>query len=202
MMAAVASLAGWPMTPERVNLPILWMFHTAVVVAVVYTVARLLRHPALVVGAGAVLLWGFWPAPPPQGDEPFARGLTSDLNVVASSPGSRNVVVSYHPMSHWYADDRLVNEYRGPNTFTIVREPWQNAAPLYDDVDGVVRDAGWTPGTAVWCVIPFEAGPQASNQACHVGLPGLTKQVAIRGRRANIVGWLPPSTAVRASPRG
>jgi hypothetical protein len=198
VMAAVASLAGWPMTPERVNLPILWMFHCAVVVAIVYLIARVVRHPALVVGAGAILLLAFWPAPPPHGAEPFARGLTTDLNVVASSPDTRNIVVSYHPMSHWYADDRLVNQYRGPNQFTIVREPWHDASPLYDDADGRVRAAGWTPGTAVWCVIPFELGPEASSRACQVGLPGLTKRVQIRGQRANIVGWLPLLTAMYA----
>jgi hypothetical protein len=193
-MAAVASLAGWPMTPERVNLPVLWMFHTAVVVAVVYGVARLLRHPAVVLGLGAVLLWGFWPAPPAHGAEPFARGLTSDLDLVAASPDSRNIVVSYHPMSHWYADDRLVSAYRGPDTFTVVREPWHDSAPLYDHPDDVVRAAGWRPGTAVWCVIPYEVGPEEGSRACRLGLPGLTKQVLTRRQRAYIVGWLPSPT--------
>ena len=201
-MAAVASLAGWPMTPERVNLPILWMFHTAVAVTVVYVAARLMRHPILVVGTGAVLVCAFWPAPPPQGAEPFARGLTSDLDVVAASPDTRNIVISYHPMSHWYADDRLVTSYRGPDTFTIVREPWHDAAPLYDNPDGAVRAAGWRPGTAVWCVIPFEAGPEAASRACRVGLPGLTKQVETRGQRANIIGWLPSPAALSTGSSG
>jgi hypothetical protein len=195
LMAAVASLAGWPMTPERVNLPILWMFHCAVVVAVVYPVARFVRHPALVVAAGAILLLAFWPAPPPHGAEPFARGLTTDLNTVASSPDAQNIVVSYHPMSHWYADDRLVNQYRGPNRFTIVREPWQDPSPLYDHLDQVVLGAGWARGTAVWCVVPFEVGLEGSSRACHLNLPGLTKKIEVRGQRANIIGWLPSSTA-------
>jgi hypothetical protein len=198
-MAAVASLAGWPMTPERVNLPILWMFHAAVVVTVVYLAARLMRHPILVLGIGAMLLWAFWPAPPPQGAEPFARGLTSDLDVVAASPDTRNIVISYHPMSHWYADDRLLTAYHGPNSFTIVREPWHHPAPLYDDADEVVRTAGWRPGTAVWCVVPFEVGPEDSSRACRIGLPGLTKQVQTRKQRANIIGWLPSPTAMSAS---
>jgi hypothetical protein len=199
--AAVASLAGWPMTPERVNLPVLWMFHSAAVVAVLYLVARLVRHPALVLGIGAMLLWAFWPAPPPHGAEPFARGLTSDLDVIAASPDNRNIVVSYHPMSHWYADDRLVTAYHGPDTFTIVREPWHDAGPLYDHADDAVRAAGWRPGTAVWCVIPFEVGPEAGSRACHIGLPGLTKQVQVRTQRAYIIGWLPSAHPELAQPQ-
>jgi hypothetical protein len=195
-MAAAASLAGWPMAPERMNLPILWMFHTAVVVAVIYGVARLMRHPALVVGTGAMLVWAFWPAPLPNDREPFARGLTSDLDIVAASPDTRNIVVNYHRMSHWYADDRLVTGYRGPDTFTIVREPLHDPAPLYDHPDDVVRAAGWRPGTAVWCVVPFEVGPEAGSRACRLGLPGLTKQVQTRKQRAYIIGWLPPPTAL------
>ncbi|MBJ7597570.1 MAG: hypothetical protein JF922_05730 [Candidatus Dormibacteraeota bacterium] len=198
-MAAVASLASWPMTPERVNLPVLWMFHTAVVVAVVYAAARLVRHPTTMVGMGAVLLWAFWPAPPPHGAEPFARGLTSDLDVVAASPDSRNIVVSYHPMSHWYADDRLVTSYHGPDTFTVVREPWHDPAPLYSHPDDVVRAAGWRPGTAVWCVIPYEVGPEQGSRACRLELPGLSKRVQIRRERAYIIGWLPSPTPLPAS---
>lgn len=191
LLLAVASLAGWPMTPERMNLPILWMFHTAVAFTVVYGAARLIRHPALVVSVGTVLFWAFWPTPGPAAGEPFARGLTSDLEVVAASTESRNIVVSYHPMSHWYADDRLVTGNAGPDTFEIVREPWYGAEPLYDNPDEAVRAAGWRPGTAVWCVVPFEVGPQYASRACRIGLPGLTKQVQIRGERANIIGWLP-----------
>jgi hypothetical protein len=199
--AVIASLAGWPMAPERVNVPWLWMFHTAVVVAVVYTAARLLRHPAAVVAVGAVLLLGFWPMPLPisangsaadaRAGGTYARGLTSDLQLVASSPDVHNIVISYHPMSHWYTDDRLINHSHPPRTFTVVGEPWHGAAPLYDDVDGVARRAGWTPNTAVWCVIPFEDGPEASARACHVGLPGLVKRVQVHGLRSNIIGWLP-----------
>jgi hypothetical protein len=122
--------------------------------------------------------------------------------VVAASPDTRNIVISYHPMSHWYADDRLVTSYRGPDTFTIVREPWHGAAPLYDHPDGAARAAGWRPGTAVWCVIPFEAGPEAASRACRLGLPGLTKQVETRRQRANIIGWLPSSAALSAGPSG
>jgi hypothetical protein len=191
LVAAVASLAGWPMAPDRMNVPILWMFHTAAVVAVVYVLARFVRNAALVACAGAVLLFAFWPAPPPDVPEAFARGLTSDFDIVASSPNTLNIVVSYHPMSHWYADDRLINDYRGRDSFSIIREPPNDASPLYDDLTEVVRVAGWAPGTAVWCVVPFEVGPAAGSRACRLGLPGLAELVHVRGRRADIIGWLP-----------
>lgn len=187
-------VADWPLTPERVNLPYLWMLYVSITVGLMSVVTLAVRRPwAISVITICLLAMGL---PPATSDrvKPFAQGLYEDLEVVANSPVKKNIVVSYHFMSQFYSHDRLVN--RGPmgHTFLIVRERVEDPR-LFQDLNRVIREAGWVSGMAVWCVIPFESGPDSTREACDVALPGLEKTVERVGSRANIVGWLPDSSA-------
>jgi hypothetical protein len=179
------------MTMERVNLAYLWMAYLAIPVGAV-AVARRLGRAQVPVAALAVLAGVLvcLPQPGPNGPQPFARGLYGDLDAVAATPTTDSYVVAYHFMSHFYVHDRLVNEGPPGHTFHVLRER-DGDRSLYDDVDAQLRAAGWTPGSAVWCVIPMEVGPESAGQACHVQLPGLTQRVELARSRSTVIGWLP-----------
>jgi hypothetical protein len=189
VVSAIASAAvGWPLTPERVNLPIWWMVWLAVGVAIVVVLDTALRRPPIVVVVAAAGVLALFPVHHLAGT-PYAVGLYGDLQVVRASPVPGNVVLSYHPMSHFYSHDGLVNETTPGRSFAVVADPWDDDS-LLDDPDGAAIAAGWEPGDAVWCVVPFEYG-MATLDACALTLPGLERAVEHRGTRALVVGWLP-----------
>lgn len=191
-IAIVLSIVGgWPATFVRVNLPFAWLWYLTAVVGIGTLVGRLHRHAATAAFAAcAVLAIALVPARTPASTATYARGLYRDLDVVAASPYAHNVVLSYHWMSHFYVDDELENLSGEGDRFTVVREV-NGDDELYSATDLAILDAGWQPGDAVWCVVVYEIGPEASERACHVTLPGLTKQYTERLERATIIGWFP-----------
>jgi len=187
--AAASAVVDWPLSAERLNLPWFWMVELAATVGLLWTlwlVARAVTAAALVAVPAALLLA---PVVPGGGPEPYARGLTADLDLVAASPVARNVVLSYHFMSEVYAHDKLVNRGVDGREFVVVADTATDDR-LTARPDEVAREAGWTPGTAVWCVLPFELGPEGVDRACRLTLPGLVREEH-RLSRAIIVGWLP-----------
>jgi hypothetical protein len=193
-MTIMASAAtDWPITPVRVNLPLfafVWMLAgVGACRLLVWCVQERALLSVVPIALPLIILWP--PTPSPDGPQPFARGLTQDLEFVAESGTSTNLVVSYHFMSHWYAHDRLVNERHGNRHFEVVREV-RGDRTLYDDLSSVLA-ARWRPGEAVWCIMPYEMGSEASSEACRVDVPGLTKAIDVQGIRARIVGWMPSS---------
>ena len=191
----LSAVAGWPATFVRVNLPFAWLWYLSAIVGVAAVVGRLGRGWATAAYI-AVLAAAVVAVPPrtPASNATFARGLYRDLDTVAASPFEHNVVLSYHFMSHFYTDDRLENMTGEGERFTVVREMNGDDA-LYVDTDQQLLDAGWRDGDAVWCVVPYEVGPEASEQACAVTLPGLRMGYSERLGRALIIGWFPETTA-------
>lgn len=188
--AIVFSYAGsWPVTAGRVNLAFLWMWMVSALVGAVVGAARAVagREVRLFALSGFVAALLLLPVPPP-GPEPYARGLYSDLAVVAASPFRRNLVVSYHFMSHFYSHDALVNLPHGDREFTVIRQRPGDRS-LIDDLDGELTRAGLASFDAVWCVVPFELGPDDADLACRLGAPGWTREIDHRGTRAIIIGW-------------
>ncbi|MEZ5145320.1 MAG: hypothetical protein R2726_22835 [Acidimicrobiales bacterium] len=162
-----AYAAHWPITLERVNLGFYWLVY----LCAAYGVLRLLtlpfpRHPALALPAMAALVALLVPSPFPLTPTTYARWLTGDLDDVAASTAPHNVVLAYHRVSHFYVHDRLINtEPDGPERFTVVREKIGDLS-LYDPIDHVPGDHGLQPGDMVWCVIPYDDGPDLSVKAC------------------------------------
>ena len=196
--AIVASIAvSWPSTPVRVNLAfiaplvmlipfgalmLLWYFlhghvHVRLAIPITLAIASVVTVP---------LVWPTGIAANATSPTTFARGLTDDLQVVAGLSGSRVVVVSYHPMSHWYVDDVFRHNPPHRMDVTILRETADGR--LYTDLDRLVQEA-WLPGAEVWCVVPYEVGPEATAQACALGLPTLTEFYRERANRALIIGF-------------
>ena len=199
-VVALASAAGvtvlasaavaWPLTPERVNLPVWALIWLGLGVGAVVLLDVALRHPLPVVAVAVAALVALFPAHRLGDLKPFAMGLHADLQPVRDSPVEDNVVLSYHPMAHFYVHDGLVNEHVPGREFAVVRDEWDDAAGLLGDPDAAALAAGWEPGDAVWCVIPFEYG-EATLDACDLSLPGLERTVEERRSRAVVVGWLP-----------
>lgn len=199
-VAAVLSLVGaWPVTFVRVNLPFVWLWYFSALIALVACIEWLLRRPLFLAHALCfAVCFSFLPGRVRTDNAPFARGLYNDLNLIRSSPYDRNIVLSYHFMSHWYVHDALLNASdRGflempVRRFTILREK-NGSRELMEGADQSLLNAGWSKGTAVWCVIPYEVGPEATDLACRIGLSGLKQKVFVRGKRAIIAGWYPES---------
>ncbi len=132
-----------------------------------------------------------WPAhqaPLPNGE--FLRGLTGDLQAIAASPAVDNVVLTYHFSTKWYAEDALVTARPGGRHFEVVPETYTDRR-VYDPAFVAAVVADLPPGAAIWCVIAFDAGPEASERACPVPA-GLTPVADFRGTRAIIRGYLTP----------
>jgi hypothetical protein len=197
----VVPLLGWlvvvpasvfadiPMTAVRSNFA--WMSPLYVIVA--FGLVRALwvlagRWPVVATAGSAVLVLGlFWHAPQPADPTLFARGLRDDLQVIADSPSTHNVVLSYHHMSQSYTHDVLVNDAPAGD-YEIIRE-WSGDRFLYDEVDEIIASR-LRPGDALWCVIPYALGPEESDRACRFDDPRLREIVAGRRNASEIRGYL------------
>ena len=186
-----AGVAHWPITLERVNLCFYWLVY----LAAAYGVLRLLtlpfgRHPSLALPAVVVLVAVLFPAPFDPSPTAFARWMTADLDPVAESPAPHNVVLAYHVMSHFYAHDRLVNDTAGgASRFTVVRERFGDRS-LYQPVDGTIDRYDLRSGDMVWCVIPYDLGPDRSLQACRFSpTTPVDRVVDERGVGTWVQGW-------------
>ena len=186
-----AFVAHWPITLERVNLCFYWMVY----VAAAYGVLRMLtlpfrRHPSIALPAVAVLMVALFPTPFDPSPTAFARWMTADLDPVAASTAPRNVVLAYHTMAHFYAHDRLVNDTPGgAGRFTVVRDRFGDDA-LYRPVDATIDRYDLRSGDMVWCVIPYDLGPDRSLQACRFApTTAVDRVVDERGTGTWIQGW-------------
>jgi hypothetical protein len=119
----------------------------------------------------------------------FARGLSADASWVGDHGGPRNIVLSYHPLSHWYTHDALVNRSWPGKTFVLVREE-PGSDVLYADADAAIAPL-WSPGTDVWCVIPFEVGPDQTARACRFSDPRVAARAEVRLQRSVVVHVTP-----------
>jgi hypothetical protein len=191
-VVAASAAAGWPMTPERVNLAVFTFVYAAIGFGAMRIVGVVAREVAPVTAAAVVVAIAVaWPAhqtPLPNGE--FLRGLTADLEAIAASPADDNVVLTYHFSTKWYAEDALVTARPGGRRFRVVPETYTDRR-VYDPVFVAEIVGGLPPGAAVWCVIAFDAGPEASERACQVP-PGLTLITDVRGNRAIVRGYLTP----------
>ena len=172
----LALLAGfvvtWPVTFVRVNGGFQVLVYAAAPVAVAVGVARVVREVhtrsgsrAAGVAVGTALavaaLIAWWPnavISNSQSQDVFARGLSDDLQVIAYSVGANDLVVAYH-LSGPYVRNRLVNDPAIPPV-TIIDQ----ARESVDQLNGLVS----AETESVWCVIPYEAGPEASSAACRL----------------------------------
>ena len=93
-------MVDWPLGPQRVNMPYAWMLYLATAVGFTWSVLALVRWWPLAIAAAVVAGLAVAPEPYTGGPEPFARGLNDDLSVIADSSWARNIVLSYHFMSH------------------------------------------------------------------------------------------------------
>jgi len=195
--AIVASVVvAWPSTPVRVNLAFIAPIATLIPFGALMLVWRALHDragnrfvaPIASLALTAAMVPLMWPTSiigNATASTTFARGLTEDLRVVANLSGSRVIVVGYHPMTHWYVDDVFRHDPPHPMDVTVLRETVDGL--LYTHLDQLVGDV-LLPGTEVWCVVPYEVGPDATARACDLKLPTLTEFYRERMGRALIIG--------------
>lgn len=185
-------VAGWPMIAERVNLAV-FMFAYAITLYGAVRVVSLAAGERLIPTAiaGALLIGGLWPAHQTGlfGDA-FLRGLTSDLRVVADSPAQQNLVLTYHFSARWYAEDALVTARPGGRDYELMSETYTDLS-VYDRAVLGTAVAALPSGAAVWCVMPFDVGPEATERACQLP-PGLQPIVDQHGSRSIIRGYVKP----------
>jgi hypothetical protein len=195
--------AGLPGTANRVSAPLVLLVCLLPPLAVAETVIVVLQHVrpvaagALAGAALAVAAVAWWT---PQHDEPPYRGLrgiTADMAPIAASPYEDNVVITYHWMTKWSAHDLLVNGGTRHRRFVIVGEKRDLDVeyialeqPVYTDVAGLVRRIA-PPTAAVWCVVPYDVGPDAGTRACQLGPTGRERLVVNHGERGEITLWKP-----------
>jgi hypothetical protein len=120
----------------------------------------------------------------------FLRGVTGDLAVLADSPARHNLVFSYHFSTRWYVEDALVTSQPGGRTYDVVPETYTDRS-AYEAGVVAAAVAAQPSGTAVWCVMPYDLGPELTEEACPVP-PGLTPLHESRHDRSTIKGYLKP----------
>jgi hypothetical protein len=193
--------AGWPVAPVRVNLGFTFLGFVLAPLGAIIGVDHLARRvarglpdmqlrlvPAAVVGAigvaGIVTMWPSSIVANAGSSDVFARGLTNDLLTVANDSDGESLVLSYHVMSHWYAHDLLINSSWPARTFRVARD--DGSPRLFDDLDQTLaeelRDA-----TNVWCVIPYELGPERALAACVISDSRLVEVSRVRMQRIELV---------------
>ncbi len=187
-----SAVAGWPMTPERVNLAVVGVAWIVTLYGALRVAAVVVRDRLwLTVGASVLAIMAVWPtAKTPLFGDAFLRGLTPDLGVIANSPAIDNVVITYHFASRWYAEDALVTQRPGGRRYVLTSETYDDAT-MYDPVVLAALVDQATSGTAVWCVIPYDIGPDAAERACRVSAD-LIPFIETRGERSLIRGFLVP----------
>ena len=164
LVAVLASIAGgWPMTAVRVNVPFLSLWVVAISFALVH-LAGAVRHAraALTIAAVALVLAMVAHSTvtlPTRRVGVFARGLQADLEIIRVSHADRILVLGLHFMVRPYLHDGLVNARADGGRYVIevtsVDDVLTEAA-----IGAAIEEAALAPGDEVWCVLPFEAGPE------------------------------------------
>ncbi len=96
--------------------------------------------------------------------------------MIVDSARPDDLVVAYH-LSGPYVRNRLVDDRVAP-AVTIVDQARQTVDQLDEFVDA---ETG-----SVWCVIPYDAGPDASSEACRIDDDWI-EGLRMNGSRAAIV---------------
>jgi hypothetical protein len=190
-VALLASfVAGWPVTFVRVNASFQVMILAAAPVAVVLGVAKIgtsVRNRRIRVAVtltfAVVVSWAWLPrqlAANSTTMEVFARGLSDDLAVIAQQVEPTDLVAAYH-FSGPYVRDRLDNYPDVPAAVTVVDE-WREGPLTRARLNSLLQPET----TVVWCVVPFDAGAEATDAACDLG-DGWVEAERTRTTRATII---------------
>lgn len=184
-----------PVTPVRVTIGFYWLVFVTIALGAFQTIAwglgRIRVRPQVQVGAIAVslavLLGALWPTQPAHPDDAFARGLLGDLNPVAASSTSENLVLTYHFMAHAYTHDRFVNRPPHDRDYVVLGQRGPRDRRLLGDVDSLVR-RHLPDGGTLWCIVPYAYGPERSSRACRVD--SSAREVARHaGTQALVIGY-------------
>lgn len=194
VLAVVNSAAThWPVTFERVNLcfQVLCLAIAALgFFTLLHWVLKHLRVPswglAPVLGLAAFGFYFHHFSPNPH---TFGRGLYVDLTYVGQSSASRNLVIQYHHLAHFYDHDLLINTAHPGHRFDIVSQTVGDPS-LTRSIDPVLQRARLRTGDEVWCVIPFDVGAPAYFQDCSFHDPRLHQVLDLHGRGARIKAFL------------
>jgi hypothetical protein len=187
--AGAASFVGaWPFGLIRMNFAFFWLPHLAIslaIVTVLPTVFEMIpRGRAVVIGMCALALI------PTSAEAPapwlFARGIEDDLAIIAQTPAERNIVLSYHFMSYFYPEYYLEQRVDSKKRFRILPER-RGDRSLFTDLSAKLAGLA-TDGDAIWCLIPYELGPEVS-QACRLDAPLFAKFSDVMGKRAHVMGF-------------
>jgi hypothetical protein len=192
-VALVASVAvTWPTTFVRVNTGFQMMFYVAAPVAAITATVVLLQrlaartHLAAAVLVGAALAAGvalaWWPYEVRRNSAStgvYARGLSDDLQLVAEQATPGDLVVAYH-LSGPYVRDRLLNDDAVAPRIAVLDEA-DDPMVLDDLADRLPAGTD-----TVWCVVPYEAGPDVSGRACDLDATW-GETLSVRLTRAAIV---------------
>ena len=113
--------------------------------------------------------------------EVFARGLSDDATFIASNARPGDLAVAYH-LNGPYLRDRLSNFDDVAPGVRVIDEA-REGSNVGTDLDRWV-DADTT---TIWCLIPFEAGPDATAASCRPLAPDWSPVAVTTGERATIV---------------
>jgi hypothetical protein len=192
VIAAMASVAGgWPVTAVRVNLPFLGFWMIGCVLAV-FHVAGLVareRNGLKLFGAAALAFAAFHIIQtPPDGPQPYARGLNRDLDPIRASEAADVVVVAYHFMSYPYIHDGLVNRAPTSQRYHFLQEEQPLTSDVYAGLQTELDRLALPIGAEVWCVLPYEIGPDATERACQVSDHRFAEIFNQTLERAHVIG--------------
>ena len=190
-LALLASFfAGWPVTFVRVNASFQVLILAAAPVAVVLGVARICMSTrdrrigvATAVALTLLISWAWLPsqlASNSTNTAVFGRGLSDDLDLIAREAEPTDLVAAYH-FSGPYVRDRLDNSADVPAEVMVVDE-WREGTFTTATLGALVEP----DVSAVWCVVPFDAGAEVTNAACDLG-DGWIETERTRTSRATIV---------------
>ena len=199
---AASATTGFPAAANRVHAPLILLLSslTAIgAIAPVLAIRSRAQWSAALASAGSALAIAALIHWAPQDDEPpwkGLRGITQDIEPIITTPYDRNIVVSYHWMTRWTVHDRLVNGPSPPNvSYRLLGERrlgTENSPrldqPVYERLPKLVAAS---PDWAVWCVLPYDMGPEAFGRACGLEGSGRRRLVARHGPRAEVVLWTP-----------
>ncbi len=186
---AASAAVHWPMTVERVNLALTSTVVFLILFGAGRAIAVLSRGNVAIAGLAVVALVELvWPAPWGIEDNAYSRTAVADLQVVADSPASRNVVITYHHLLHWYTHDVLVNTSHGDRTFELDWETLDRPDHLYTDLDAVLAAKDLRPGDMVWCVFSYWNGAR-NHDACQFRSVPVTKVVDRGGEQVIVQGY-------------
>lgn len=116
----------------------------------------------------------------------FARGLSGDLDQLESWANEGDVVLGFHFMSSWYTHDRLVTDGDVP---LIVLDELRVGERLINDPTSVVEESAPDAKT-VWCVLPYELGPDGVSQRCQLDPAKWQQGESTLMTRAEIRRWV------------